>query len=141
MDVLAMVITSISSTISEQSLRESPQASMQMIYTPLLAAASTNLTKFSCFFQENKESILALAVIAKPLAAGSPSLQCEELRNSALHVLDAVERNGVMPPWTLVPPLIALATDPSRYFSRTPSPLLPPLLLQTFLSNINAAWC
>ena len=38
----------------------------------------------------------------------------EELRNCALHVLEAVERNGVMPPWTLVPPLMALITDPSR---------------------------
>lgn len=39
----------------------------------------------------------------------------EELRNCALYVLEAVERNGVVPPWTLVPPLLALITDPSRH--------------------------
>ena len=63
--------------------------------------------------QENKGSILALATGVGIFTAEHDS--SEELRNCALHVLEAVEKNGVMPPWTLVPPLLALTTDPSRY--------------------------
>ena len=63
--------------------------------------------------QENKESILALATGVGIFTVEQYD-SSEELRNCALHVLEAVERNGVMPPWTLVPPLMALITDPSR---------------------------
>lgn len=65
--------------------------------------------------QENKESILALAT-GVGVALGQPDCfdSGEELRKCGLQVLEAVERNGVVPPWTLVPPLMALITDPSR---------------------------
>ena len=63
--------------------------------------------------QENKESILVLATSIGIFGAEQYD-SSEELRSCALHVLEAVERNGVLPPWTLVPPLMALITDPSR---------------------------
>ena len=65
--------------------------------------------------QENKESILLLTMNAGLGVRQTEYFDSsEELRNCGLHVLEAVQRNGVMPPWTLVPPLLALITDPSR---------------------------
>ena len=36
------------------------------------------------------------------------------VRRHAVSVLDAVYRNGLVPPWEIVPRLLALVTDPFR---------------------------
>ena len=61
--------------------------------------------------------ICQLAVDVSGSAAVTPggTKFCEETRHMALLILEAVERNGILPPWQLIPPLVALVTDPSRY--------------------------
>lgn len=94
---------------------------------PLLVIASTlsqstsfqvKLMAFKLLWdhvQENKESLLALTIgVGTSQGTGEYGDDFEELRNCGLHVLEAVERNGVVPPWTIVPPLLALITDPSK---------------------------
>ena len=39
-----------------------------------------------------------------------------QVRRRALEVMEAVLRGGVMPPFSAVPTLFALTTDPTRYF-------------------------
>ena len=61
------------------------------------------------------EQICQAAVEVSQAALGSPgSWPCEETRFMALQILEAVEVNGIVPPWTLIAPLVALTSDPSR---------------------------
>jgi len=39
-----------------------------------------------------------------------------QVRRRALEVMEAVLRGGVMPPFSAVPTLFALTTDPTRYY-------------------------
>lgn len=40
---------------------------------------------------------------------------CTQVRRRAQEVMEAVLRGGVMPPFSAIPTLFALATDPNRY--------------------------
>ena len=68
--------------------------------------------------QDSWKDILALALDVSPgTAPGKASAAFgpgAAVRRHAARVLDAVYRNGLMPPWDLVPHLIALLTDPAR---------------------------
>ena len=62
--------------------------------------------------------MLALATDAqKPEEYGSSDPgdpQNAAIRRHAVAVMDAVDRNGLVAPWTAVPHLLALTTDPNR---------------------------
>lgn len=51
------------------------------------------------------------------------------IRRHAVAVMDAVDRNGLVAPWTAVPHLLALATDPNRF---APIPQIYCLFLMDF---------
>ena len=46
------------------------------------------------------------------------------IRRHAVAVMDAVDRNGLVAPWTAVPHLLALTTDPNRCISSPTSEIL-----------------
>ncbi len=51
---------------------------------------------------------------ASPLAQPDPgSAAAAAVRRHAVAVMDAVDRNGIVAPWTAVPHLLALTTDPN----------------------------
>ena len=69
------------------------------------------------------EQVLALATDAEPppapAGAASPALAdpgsaaAAAVRRHAVVVMDAVDRSGLVAPWTAVPHLVALTTDPN----------------------------
>lgn len=68
--------------------------------------------------QMNWEAVLELAMDAqRPEEYGSSDPgdpQNAAIRRHAIAVMDAVDRNGLVAPWTAVPHLLALTTDPNR---------------------------
>ncbi len=68
--------------------------------------------------QMNWEAVLELAMDAqKPeeYSSSDPAdPQNSAIRRHAIAVMDAVDRNGLVAPWTAVPHLLALTTDPNR---------------------------
>ena len=68
--------------------------------------------------QNNWEAVLELATDAqRPEEFGSRDPgdpQNAAIRRHAVAVMDAVDRNGLVAPWTAVPHLLALTTDPNR---------------------------
>ena len=62
------------------------------------------------------KEVRSLATEVSSCPVGSPGHKpCEESRHMALQILEAVERNGILPPWEIIPTLVALVTDPSRF--------------------------
>lgn len=50
---------------------------------------------------------------AGPAASPPPELaSCAAVRRKALELIEVVLRNGLVAPWTAIPSLVALATDP-----------------------------
>ena len=74
--------------------------------------------------QMNWEAVLELAMDAqKPeeYSSNDPGdPQNSAIRRHAIAVMDAVDRNGLVAPWTAVPHLLALTTDPNRCAFRGP---------------------
>ena len=68
--------------------------------------------------QMNWGAVLELAMDAqRPEQFGSSDpgeAQNAAIRRHAIAVIDAVDRNGLVAPWTAVPHLLALTTDPNR---------------------------
>ena len=56
------------------------------------------------------------------------------MRRRALEVMEAVLRGGVMPPFSAVPTLIALTTDPTRYYP-VPFCSMPPDSMYSMLTQ------
>jgi cohesin loading factor subunit SCC2 len=74
------------------------------------------------YAQNNWDLVLALATDATPpdaksgagAARGDPGDPAgAAVRRYAVAVMDAVDRNGLVAPWTAVPHLLALTTDPN----------------------------
>lgn len=64
--------------------------------------------------QDSWQDILALAMEVSPGAATTQGASAAAvLRRHAAGVMDAVYRNGIVPPWDIAPHLTALLTDPS----------------------------
>lgn len=70
--------------------------------------------------QDNWKLVLDLATdVSRPAAAGSPSRDPGHplnaaVRRAALLLIEAVLRGGLVAPWTAIPTLITLTTDPNR---------------------------
>ena len=77
-----------------------------------------DLKEHAPIMQNNWEAVLELAMDAQRPDAyssrdpGDP--QNAAIRRHAIAVMDAVDRNGLVAPWTAVPHLLALTTDPNR---------------------------
>jgi cohesin loading factor subunit SCC2 len=70
--------------------------------------------------QNNWDLVLDLATDATPMGS-SGRASCDpgdpinaSVRRHAMAVMDAVNRNGLVAPWTALPHLMALTTDPNR---------------------------
>ena len=74
----------------------------------------------------NWEAVLELATDAqRPEDFGSRDPgdpQNAAIRRHAIAVMDAVDRNGLVAPWTAVPHLLALTTDPNRWVPEAACP-------------------
>lgn len=53
------------------------------------------------------------ARLASPTRADPGSATAASVRRHAVAVMDAVDRNGLVAPWTAVPHFVALTTDPN----------------------------
>ncbi|CAK0782901.1 hypothetical protein CVIRNUC_006096 [Coccomyxa viridis] len=98
----------------------------------------------SSILQNNWEAVLELATDAqRPEEFGSRDPgdpQNAAIRRHAVAVMDAVDRNGLVAPWTAVPHLLALTTDPNSEVSARAMRILrrmaerQPEMLQTCLA-------
>ncbi|KAK9845361.1 hypothetical protein WJX81_004388 [Elliptochloris bilobata] len=77
-----------------------------------------DLSVSSSILQEVWEQVLTLATDTEPPsrpanhASPAPADPGSAVRRNAVAVMDAVDRNGLVAPWTTVPHLVALTTDP-----------------------------
>lgn len=61
--------------------------------------------------QEHWSNVLALATqTPSPLKKVEPA-DAASVRRHAVNVMDAVQRNGLAPPWDAIPHLVAATTD------------------------------
>ena len=71
--------------------------------------------------QDNWELVLLLATdVSRPQEGGSPSRDPGHpvnaaVRRAALQLIEAVLRGGHVAPWTAIPALVTLTTDPNRW--------------------------
>ena len=79
------------------------------------------LSQGGAIVQDNWDLVLALAMDTTPVSAGASTSPGSRLggagsavRRCALEVIEVVLRNGLVGPWTAVPSLVVLATDPSE---------------------------
>ena len=99
-----------------------------MANTPIEVTCS-NAVCHASPMQMHWEAVLALAMDAQrpeDYSSSDPGdPQNAAIRRHAIAVMDAVDRNGLVAPWTAVPHLLALTTDPNRCsLRRLPAELL-----------------
>ncbi|KAK9834236.1 hypothetical protein WJX84_005062 [Apatococcus fuscideae] len=87
---------------------------------PVQNGQGDTLPLSSGILQDNWELVLRLATdVCRPAATGSPSRDPGHplnaaVRRAALLLIEAVLRGGLVAPWTAIPTLITLTSDPNR---------------------------
>ncbi|DBA96220.1 TPA: hypothetical protein ACH3X3_002417 [Trebouxia sp. C0006] len=105
--------------LPDQAGRATAEAGTSLV-VPVQNGEGDSLNLSAGFIQNNWEAVKALALDTSrpqqqlPTSPSQDAQSAAQVRRRALEVMEAVLRGGVMPPFSAVPTLFALTTDPTR---------------------------
>ncbi|KAA6428703.1 MAG: nipped-B -like [Trebouxia sp. A1-2] len=105
--------------LPDQAGRATAEAATSLV-VPVQNGEGDSLNLSAGFIQNNWEAVKALALDTSrsqqqlPTSPSQDAQSSAQVRRRALEVMEAVLRGGVMPPFSAVPTLFALTTDPTR---------------------------